>query len=93
MTIKDIKQRYEKSTPGEWKWEETEDQKNHEEWGNLGKILCVDNEKILGAFGYDCSFVEVSKTDADFIAHAHQDIPLLLEAIKKLNRRLQNNTR
>lgn len=71
--IAEIMDRCEKSTQGPWSV-------NNAEIGS-GKRICLFENQIQGA---DNKPVGATDSNADFIAHAREDIPYLIDAIAKL---------
>ena len=70
MNIDEIRARAEAATPGPWMWEEVKypDEPVHLRFGNC--------DFVLGRAEF--------YRDADFIAHAREDIPYLLDALEQL---------
>ncbi|QDX94342.1 hypothetical protein EEL30_19880 [Brevibacillus laterosporus] len=73
--MQEIRERAKKATKGSWKWQEYYDCSLSNSEGNV----------IVTVVGDDMSYVKVLRNeDAEFIAHAREDIPKLLETIEKL---------
>ncbi len=68
-----IKERVAKATPGEWRSMDT---------GHVRKHYSVGNEEEFVAHTYDVN-------DAEFIAHAHKDVPTLLAEVERLREALE----
>ncbi|ATO50979.1 hypothetical protein P4V86_15555 [Brevibacillus laterosporus] len=70
-----IRERAEKATEGSWKWQEYYDCSLSNSEGNV----------IVTVVGDDMSYIKVLRNeDAEFIAHAREDIPKLLAEIERL---------
>ncbi|WPS88785.1 hypothetical protein SMD22_07490 [Brevibacillus halotolerans] len=70
-----MRERAEKATEGSWKWQEYYDCSLSNSEGNV----------IVEAVGDDMSYIKVLRDeDAEFIAHAREDIPKLLAEIERL---------
>jgi hypothetical protein len=72
MNIKEIKAREQDATPGPWKHVETDDYSeiyDSKSWGKSLRPLALVGSNIA---------------DADFIAHAREDIPVLLAEVERL---------
>ena len=74
--LQEIKERAEKATDGPWEWR----------GGKLGNLEV--KEAVLWA-EYNGK-INSTKRDADFIAHARQDIPELVAEIERLREGLDN---
>lgn len=81
--LQEIEARAEAATPGPWEW-----------WSSCShwRLTGADGKDggVIHAYkasdGFPC--VSVSEEDRDFIAHARQDIPLLLSELRKLDEML-----
>jgi len=75
-----IKERFSRTTPGDWSFDE--------QLTALSSVLPKKRPAtVLEArndWGADDQSLEISDEDAEFIAHAHQDIPALLAYIEEL---------
>lgn len=80
--LDEIKARVEKATPGEWFYDSytvcTDEVFDDE--GNLVETVTLDYADRHG----DVHFKK--ETDAQFVAHARQDVPALIEEVERLNR-------
>ena len=81
--LKEIIERERKATKGPWKYEKGDYWGSHDEWAFLGPVF--------GHGFIDNTCVYCEKTDADFIAHARQDIPYLLSIIARMRECLENS--
>jgi hypothetical protein len=98
LRLSQIRERCEKATQGPWAWESTGEKSN--EWA-LGVVLDANNQPISGhneaAGESDDTVVDEAIVDngvgpfadADFIAHAREDVPYLLDLVSELIRREQ----
>lgn len=84
MTPKDleaIQKRWEASTPGKWWWQYN---------GLQTEILSTESGVKTVAYWDDRGRAnEPSAADLEFIAHAHQDVPVLLNYIEHLLTRIE----
>lgn len=89
--LQEIRARHEAATPGPWAYEA------HGDSGDYGVGVIMDgNDNYIEGYNddNDCLLVEVvaievkNIVDADFIAHAHVDIPALLDEVERLNAEL-----
>lgn len=80
-----IRNRYESTTQGEWVYDgmhnEIQVPSSDEFWLIISELRTHPNEKISDEFGH------CYNPDFDFIAHAHQDIPDMLNYIEALENR------
>ena len=89
-TLDEIEKRANEATSGPWMWGE-----EGEGWGDCGPNLeTVErgpkyfdgsqgaSETIISASGYDASSIFVEPKDAVFIAHAREDVPKLVAALR-----------
>lgn len=76
-----IKERVAKATAGPWEWRVD----CYDFW------LASNHFTVADSFGYDDgdSTIRVSKADAEFIAHARQDVPTLVAEVERLKNGLQ----
>ncbi|AYN55823.1 hypothetical protein PP635_gp44 [Arthrobacter phage Auxilium] len=86
-----IQDRVDAATEGPWMWgPETS------EWGDCGPNLETvkrgpvysdgsqgAEEQIIGSWGHDANGISVATNDAEFIAHAREDVPFLLDLTRK----------
>lgn len=81
MNLAEIKERESKATAGPWAWGES----YFNVW--LGSHL----NTIVGSSGYDDgdSTVDVSEENAEFIAHAREDVPALIAEVERLEKESQ----
>ena len=81
-----IRERAEAATPGPWEWQPPSD----EEWPIADESLLSPGtgKYVLVGWGYDASGIEGETADREFIAHAREDIPALLDEIDRLNAKL-----
>lgn len=77
--LSEIKARCDVATPGPWEFSESA----AEMWTSTGRSIIESTE------GYGLA---IKRADADFIAHAREDIPYLLAEIKRLERALVEAT-
>lgn len=75
INLAEIEARASKATPGMWKWREY----GYNFW------LSSNCGAVVYSFGYDDgdSTVKVSDEDAEFIAHAREDVPALIKRLRK----------
>ena len=78
--LKEIRERADKATPGEWE---------DETWGTYYTPEGIGLTSV-GGIRYVSSWEEFKqdKKDVEFIAHARQDIPALLDEVDRLNNKL-----
>jgi hypothetical protein len=75
--LRAIKERCEKATPGPWEWSDgTCDDEDGERHGYRCGPMWVDV----------CDQLAVPVVDAEFIAHAREDVPALLAEVERLRR-------
>ena len=69
-----IRARCEAATAGKWK------PQKHDGWYYQGRVLCLDpaDNTFKSTIG-----IEIKDPDAEFIAHAREDIPRLLDALER----------
>lgn len=84
--LDEIEARANAATEGPWEWEG----EAKAEW-EIGANSLVPSRRpddpVLYGYGYDASGIEVkSPADAEFIAHARTDVPVLLDALEKVLR-------
>ncbi|XOS93169.1 hypothetical protein ACLMAB_05900 [Brevibacillus laterosporus] len=73
--LQEIRKRIKRATKGTWKWKECHD----------CSLLNSEGNEIVTVVGDDMSYIKVLRNeDAEFIAHAREDILKLLETIDKL---------
>mgnify|MGYP006921282904 CR=1 FL=1 len=91
-----IRERASLATPGPWKVDEdlhprSQDstQKNETGQSPRGLVVVVLSE---GATVSSNPFVLVTRTDAEFVAHAREDVPLLLAEVERLTLAIVNRT-
>ncbi|WP_433959328.1 hypothetical protein [Cytobacillus horneckiae] len=82
--IEGIKERANNATVGPWKWEEPDDNT----WSTEMPMILNDSGELILNFGdseqyYPTEGVPPDDKDAQFIIHAREDIPYLVEYIKK----------
>ncbi|UYL86607.1 hypothetical protein SEA_RADFAD_50 [Arthrobacter phage RadFad] len=86
-----IQERVDAATEGPWMWSPEEDT-----WGDCGPNLETvkrgpvysdgsqgAEEQIIGSWGHDANGITVATNDAEFIAHAREDVPYLLDLARK----------
>jgi len=81
--LREIRERCEKATPGEWGWRYSK--------GQVTEVVCSDSKTpIISWMGFDDAFrpIKIHKANADFIAHARQDVPAMLAEIDRLKIRI-----
>jgi hypothetical protein len=98
--LKEIAERAEKATPGPWEaWADGSQFVNTRYLPTARSVACSRireltrpwNPHALIAFGFSCEEYEVARfltADAEFIAHARQDVPFLLNEVARLQRAL-----
>lgn len=88
----EILERVEKATPAPWVWTgdsfddvEPEVCPHGTEWTDHGPDLgsTLNDESIITSHGYDASGLSIKTADAEFIAHARDDIPFLLDRLRE----------
>ena len=82
-----IRERAEAATPGPWEWQPP----SGEAWPIADESLLSPGtgEYVLVGWGYDASGIDGETADREFIAHAREDIPALLDEIDRLNAIIQ----
>jgi len=87
--INEIRARCEAATPGPWWWPSGVEALLVEKRGYYGDetVGHIDHEIIMG--GYGGQHHHVKRKDAQFIAHARQDVPDLLNENQKLREALR----
>lgn len=71
-----IKERVEKATRGPWKWEQ--------DFLDCEEFYSEDEHEIITAgCGQNVGFVHIKGNDAEFIAHAREDVPTLIAEVKR----------
>ena len=98
--VKEIEGRAEKAKPGPWTWElngfsddPKELQVDHG-WSHQGPDLVSagDAQVIVAAsWGHDADGLSIDRADAEFIAHAREDVPWLCERLRELARALSRS--
>jgi hypothetical protein len=85
----EIENRCNAATKGPWtSWIEG---RNHESGDNFIMTGIKYGEDIWSkSRGEDIYFTGATNTDIDFIAHARQDIPKLLEVVRQLKKEVEN---
>ena len=73
--ISEIRARCEAATPGRWVW--FRDSILASEKGGFVLSSCLYND------GSELGYLDITQGDADFIAHAREDIPWLLDQLDK----------
>lgn len=83
INLAEIEARTEKATEGPWRVR-VSDAENNERYvvGSGGTFIFVDGHY------HDESWCEISEADAEFIAHAREDVPALIAEVKKLRKAL-----
>ena len=82
-----IATRAEAATKGPWSWWNLEGV--DQGWDDNGPNLDGPADSVIGGWGHDAWGVNVLAEDADFIAHARDDIPWLLERLADAERQLE----
>ncbi|MDR2948950.1 MAG: hypothetical protein LBV71_07055 [Prevotella sp.] len=83
--IQAIINRYNKATEGNWiAYVEGRDHTSGSSF-----IMTIDKN---GERGNDLEIIGATEADFDFIAHAKQDIPLLIEEVKRLSNLINENS-
>lgn len=88
-----IEDRAEKATAGPWEWSEALE----DGWGHYGPDLISSRTRpktgigsrtpapmVIQSWGHDADGLIISPTDAEFIAHAREDIPALVAEVRRL---------
>lgn len=87
--LKEIEARWEKATKGPWWY-------NNKPFGVTGEVKAKSNDIKCLAVTFGNPRLEDEKRyasaqlDAQFLTHSHQDIRTLLDAVKELNRELDD---
>lgn len=86
--ILEIKERLQATTPGAWRvWKPDEDY-----FGNDDPMIETESGQYIAQTSYDNLSSTVRETmvaDADFIAHAKEDVAYLLEQLESTSRRIE----
>jgi hypothetical protein len=86
--LADIKARVDATTKGPWK--SYIEGRDHESGNDFIMTGIIDGGDIWGkSRGKDFEMSGATKADHDFIAHARQDIPKLLDEIQSLKKEIQ----
>jgi len=91
--LKEIEERCNKATPGPWAWEidrnDNFDGNNpYELWATHAMSLGINSPVAVG-IGVVSEYQPEDDSDLKFIAAARQDIPLLIEEIRRLNQYIE----
>ena len=80
--LNEIEARANAATDGPWEWE-GDAKAEWEEGANSLVPSRRPDDPVLYGYGYDASGIEVkTPADAEFIAHARQDVPALVAALR-----------
>jgi uncharacterized protein (UPF0335 family) len=76
-----IRERCEAATPGQWKWKQCP----------VGHDLVSrsEDDQVRGLVVLTCDLDWVLDSDAEFIAHAREDVPALLDEVERLEQENQ----
>lgn len=80
--LEEIEARVNAATPGPWEWEDTERQR----WGVTAKGLVANKGDVIHA---DDFYLDGKERDLDFISHSRDDIPFLLDKLKRAQEIIQ----
>ena len=87
--LKTIEERYRATSAGPWK--SCIEGRDHDSGDDFIMTGINENENIWSPNrGTDIYLIGASQADQEFIAHAKQDIPRLLEEVRKLKRLINN---
>jgi hypothetical protein len=83
--IEAIRARLKAATPGPWEWHVKENWYANDE--NFDAVVSPNGANVLEAYSCDgCGHIDVEAPDAQFIAHAPQDIADLLAELEQVKR-------
>lgn len=82
-----IKARLEKTTPGPWQHGYADESGRASDEGGATLVRAVDDDATIvrgGSDDYTVNYGVLNEGDAEFIAHAREDVPALLDRIEVL---------
>ncbi len=91
LDLDSIKARCEAATPGPWRWWDASELRSlvFEDDPHLDDLSApIVGEPIMGGFGEP--EWDISVADAEFIAHAREDVPALVAEVKRLRAALDD---
>ena len=85
--LKEIADRHKAATPGPWKfWDrDTKFAVGSVDFGNFDAMVVNECQWNIGSI--------LQRKDADFISHAHEDVPFLLDLVESLQAQLSASQR
>lgn len=86
--IDEIRQRCEKTTPGPW-ISPFDASRMGDGNDDCNSIVNIEGETVVGVTYYDGPVLYAIETDADFISHAREDIPFLLDLLSEQEREIE----
>ncbi|MHC0440949.1 hypothetical protein [Flavobacterium sp. 3-210] len=88
--LKEIEDRCNAATKGPWT--SFIEGRNHESGDSFIMTGIKEGDDICGKYrGEDIYLTGATNADQDFIAHARQDIPRLIQAVRQLRLEIENN--